>query len=335
MAKIRMRQAISLAMEHEMAADSSVVFFGEDVAAAGGVFKTSEGLLDQFGPGQVRDTPISEMGFLGAGVGAAMTGLRPIVEIMFMDFLGVALDQLVTQAAKMRFLSAGQYHVPLVVRGSAGAGLGFAAQHSQSVEPWVLATPGLKVAVPSGPAAAYGLLRAAIRDDDPVLLIEPRILYGVREDFDPQATSYPLGRGRVVRPGTEITVVALGAGVTTATAAFETDDSRAEVIDLLSLSPWDKDLVSESVSRTGRLAIVEEGPLTGGWGSTIAAHVGSHCFGRLRAPVLRITGPDAPVPYAEKLEALTVPSPDYVRTQIEYLLKTGELPLAWWEHNDN
>jgi acetoin:2,6-dichlorophenolindophenol oxidoreductase subunit beta len=210
MPKMRMRQAIARAIADEMADDPRVVLLGEDVAAAGGVFKTSEGLLDRFGPDRVKDTPIAEMGFLGAAVGAATAGLRPVVEIMFAEFLGVALDQLVTEAANLRYLSRGEYTVPLVVRASAGPGLGFGAQHSQTLESWLIGTPGLKVVSPSGADSAYGLLRAAIRDDDPVVFLEPRVLYGQREDVDTEREELPeLGRARVARPGRDVTVVAI------------------------------------------------------------------------------------------------------------------------------
>jgi pyruvate dehydrogenase E1 component beta subunit len=325
-----MAQAITAAMRDAMLDDPSVILIGEDVADAGGVFKTSVGLVEEFGPARVRDTPISEMGFLGAGVGAAMAGLRPIVEIMFMDFLGVALDQLVTGAAKMRFLSCGQYSVPLVVRGSAGAGLGFASQHSQSIENWVTGVAGLKVLVPSDAASAYGLLRAAIRDDDPVVVIEPRALYGVRGDLVPSDGHFQIGRARTLTQGDEITVVALGSTVLRTLNAASQLNNSVEVIDLQSLIPWDRTHVLESVERTGRLAIVEESPYTGGWGSLISAEIAAAAFGQLKAPVLRITAPDAPIPYAESLEKAVVPSEDYISEQLTYLLRNDALPQPWW-----
>ena len=333
MAKFRARQTISLALEHEMTADPRVVLMGEDVAAAGGVFKTTDGLLAKFGAERVRDTPISEMGFLGAAVGAAMTGLRPVVEIMFMDFLGVALDQLVTQAAKMHFLSGGQFRVPLVVRGSAGAGMGYAAQHSQSVEPWLLSTPGLVILIPSGPGAAYGLLRAAIRHDDPVVVIEPRSVYAVRDevDFD-DWSDYRIGTARVVKSGTDVTILAAGAAVGRAVEAADRADFSAEVIDLLSLQPWDVELITASVRRTGRLVVVEDGPYQGGWGAGIAAETAGRLFGELRSPILRITYPDVPVPYAENLEAQMIPSPDVIVDQVSTLIATAVLPQRWWTH---
>jgi pyruvate dehydrogenase E1 component beta subunit len=333
MAKVWLRQAISLAIERELAADPDVIVMGEDIAAAGGVFKATAGLVEKFGPERVRDTPISETGFLGAAVGAAMSGLRPVVEIMFMDFLGVAFDQLVTQAAKVRFLSAGQYTCPLVVRGSAGHGLGFGAQHSQHIESWALSTSGLKIAVPSGAESAYGLLRAAIRDPDPVLFLEPRSLYQTREEFDEDAAAkLELGQARIVHPGQDITVLALGAAVGIALGAADVSGYSVEVIDLMTLSPLDIGSVLESVRRTGHLATVESGPLTGGWGATVASRVGAAAFADLKAPVLRLTAPDVPVPYAEPLEALMSPTPDVVAAQIRSLIENRRTPdNNWWE----
>lgn len=330
MAKLRMRQAIATALADEMVEDETVVLLGEDVAGAGGVFKTSEGLVERFGPSRVRDTPISEMGFLGAAVGAAATGLRPVVEIMFAEFVGVALDQLVTEAAKLRYLSRGEYPVPMVVRMSAGPGLGFGAQHSQTLETWFTNTPGLKVVSPSGPRSAYALLRAAIRDDDPVVFIEPRSRYGAREEVPTGAGAVgELGRAEIIRTGGQVTVI--GFGQTVATAMEAAPELDAEVIDLATLAPWDVSTVMDSVGRTGRLAIVEANPMTGGWGADLAATVSAQAFGRLHAPVLRITCPDLPVPYSPDLEARYVPSADYVRAMVTELVTKDELPTPWWE----
>jgi pyruvate dehydrogenase E1 component beta subunit len=330
--KLRMRQAIVAAIADEMAADPSVVLLGEDVGAAGGVFKTSEGLLERFGPVRVRDTPISEMGFLGAAVGAAAAGLRPVVEIMFAEFMGVALDQLVTEAAKLRYLSRGDYTAPLVVRMSAGPGLGFGAQHSQTLEAWFAATSGLKVVSPSGARAAYGLLRAAIRDDDPVVVIEPRLLYGEREEVPTgDGAVAALGKARVITQGEDVTVVALGQTVRTALEAAGTADWSAEVIDLQTLVPWDRATVLRSAGRTGRLVTVEAGPMSGGWGTELAATAAAELFGQLKAPILRVTCPDVPVPFARALESRYVPSPDYVTRTVTALVRTNRLPRAWWE----
>ncbi len=220
--KLRMRLSIARALADEMAADPAVVLMGEDVAEAEGPFKTSEGLLEQFGPLRVRDTPISEMGFCGAALGAAATGLRPVVEIMFIEFLGVALDMLVTEAAKLRYLSGGAYTAPLVIRASVGAGLGFGTQHSQTLETWMYACPGLKLATPSGAGSAYGLLRSAIRDEDPVVILEPRVLYAEREEvtLGPDGL-IPLGVADIRRTGDDVTIVSLGQTVRTALTAAE------------------------------------------------------------------------------------------------------------------
>lgn len=330
--RLRMNQAIALAIADEMERDPSVIVFGEDVAVAEGPFKTSEGLLAKFGPDRVRDTPISETGFLGAAVGAAMTGLRPVTEIMFIEFLGVAFDQVVTEAALMHYLSGGRFKVPMVVRASVGSGLGFGCQHSQTLERWLLGTPGLKLAVASGARSAYGLTRAAIRDDNPVVLLEPRSLYGEREDVEPGEQSIiELGTAGVLRVGTDITIVTLGQTVRVGLAAATAAPWSAEVLDLRSLMPWDKEAVVESVRRTGHLVIVEENQYTGGWGTEVAAYVAAKAFGNLKAPVLRITAPDVPVPYGQELEQRFLPSPEYVTEQVSALLSTKQVPAPWWE----
>jgi pyruvate dehydrogenase E1 component beta subunit len=328
---MRMNQAITAAIADEMRADPSVVVFGEDVAVAGGPFKTSDGLLDEFGPARVRDTPISEMGFLGAAVGAACTGLRPVVEIMFIEFLGVALDQLSTEAAKFHYLSGGKVEVPMVVRASVGAGLGFGAQHSQTLETWMFATPGLKLAVPSNPQNAYGLIRSAIRDHNPVVVLEPRVLYSTRGEVvigDDQVI--PLGTADLIAAGDDVTIVSLGAMVRTVLEAVEQADWSADVIDLRTLAPWDAETVLASVARTGRLVLVEEAPRSGGWGTEVAAHVAGEGFGYLTAPITRITCPDVPVPYGKDLEVRFLPSADYVAAQVDELLATGFHPAPWW-----
>lgn len=330
--RMRLRQAVAAALADEMRADPTVLLLGEDIASAGGSFKATEGLLEEFGPLRVRDTPISEMGFLGAAVGAAATGLRPVVEIMFMEFLGVALDQLVTQAAKYHYLSGGRLSVPLVVRGSVGTGLGFGAQHSQTLEHWFTATPGLKLAVASSPANEYGLLRSAIRDDNPVVLLEPRAAYGDRGEVDrSEAGIVPLGVADIVRPGDDLTILALGQTVSVATTAAATSTTwSAEVIDLQTLIPWDRAAVLDSVRRTRRLVIVEENPHFGGWGADIAADLGAELFGELSAPIHRITSPDVPVPFNRDRERSYLPGADYVTEQIDALLSTGRVPLPWW-----
>lgn len=334
MALLRMNEAISRALADEMRADPSVLVLGEDVGAAGGVFKATEGLLEEFGPLRVRDTPISETAILGAAVGAAMAGMRPVAEMMFVEFLGVALDQVVTQAAKMRYLSSGQFSVPLVVRASAGAGLGFGAQHSQTLETWLLNTPGLKVASPSGPRSAYRVLRAAIRDPDPVVVLEPRALYFGREEFDPAAEGpSPLGAARRVREGDAVTVVALGQMVRVAAdaAGIVGDAWPVDLLDLETILPWDRGSVLESVDRTHRLIVVEENPYTGGWGADVVAHVVERGWDSLDAPPVRVTCPDVPVPFAAHLERRYLPSPEFLAKQIHALCAEGRALAPWWE----
>ena len=327
---LRMNQAIATGLRDEMRSDPTVVVWGEDVAEAEGVFKATVGLKKEFGD-RVRDTPISEMGFMGAAVGSAATGLRPVVEIMFIEFLGVALDQLVTEAAFYRYLSAGKVSVPLVVRGSVGAGLGFGAQHSQTLERWLIGTPGIKVAVPSSPRTAYGLIRSAIKDPDPVVVLEPRALYGEREDFDPSDEHVlTLGKAELRTEGDDITIVTIGNTVATGLAAAEAAEWSADVIDLLTLQPWDRELVFESVAKTGRLIVVEESPWSGGWGADIVAAVTGELFDRLEAPPVRVTTPDVPVPFSTELEKRFLPSPEEVVRQVDALLETGRSPGPWW-----
>ncbi|MGA0209950.1 MAG: alpha-ketoacid dehydrogenase subunit beta [Candidatus Nanopelagicales bacterium] len=326
-----MNQAVVAALADEMRADPAVMLMGEDIAAAGGPFKTSDGLLEEFGPLRVRDTPISEMGFTGAAVGASAMGLRPVVEIMFVEFLGVALDALVTEGAKFRYLSKGQVNCPMVVRCTIGSGLGFGSQHSQTLENWLAATPGLKVCVPSDAQSAYGLLRAAIRDEDPVAFLEPRALYAQRgEVVTGEAGIIPLGKARIVRAGASATVVTLGQTTSIALAAASQHDLDIEIVDLLSLVPWDVETVLSSVRRTGRLVVVEEAPESGGWGSEIVAAVVREAFTELTAPPFRITTPNVPVPYAKDLEARFLPGPDEVGRQITIYLETGLVPSPWW-----
>ncbi|MFA5918095.1 MAG: transketolase C-terminal domain-containing protein [Candidatus Nanopelagicaceae bacterium] len=330
MSAMRVRQAIVSALADEMRADSSVMVFGEDVAVAEGPFKTSEGLLAEFGSLRVRDTPISEMGFTGAAVGAAMLGMKPVVEIMFVEFLGVALDQLVTEAAKMRYLSNGALSVPMVVRASCGSGLGFGSQHSQTLENWFAATPGLKVVSISDAQSAYSLMRAAIQDPDPVMVLEPRILYAERGEVD-LALQMEIGKARVLREGKEFTVVSLGQMVNVAREAIAVSGVDAELIDLATVVPWDRQTVLNSVKKTGRLAVVEEAPQSGGWGSEIVATATSQIFSHLKAAPFRITTPDVPVPYSGVLESRYVPTVEDVARQLKESLVSNQTPKTWWE----
>ena len=332
MVRMRMNQAVAAALGDEMREDPDVVMFGEDVAAAGGPFKTSDGLLEEFGPLRVRDTPISEMGFLGMAVGAAASGLRPVAEIMFIEFLGVALDQVVTEAAKFHYLSNGRFTCPMVVRASIGAGLGFGCQHSQTFENWMSHAPGLKMAMVSGPQSAYGLMRSAIRDPNPVVVLEPRALYGGRGQVTTgEEGIIPLGEIAQVREGSDVTILTAGAMRRVAMAAAQaSEDWSAEVIDLQTLIPWDREGVVSAVRRTGRLVIVEESPYTSGWGTEISSYVGARLFGELKAPVLRVTCPDVPVPFGRELELRYMPNQEYVTEQIDQLMATGRVPDPWW-----
>ena len=330
------RRAILQALHDELESDPDVIVMGEDIAVAGGPFKCTEGLLETFGPRRVLDTPISEMGFLGAAVGAAATGLKPVVEMMFIEFIGVALDQLTTEATRLRYLSRGQVTVPLVVRASAGGGLGFGCQHSQMLDYWFRGVGGLKVCVVSNAQNAYGLLRSAIREPDPVVVLEPRVLYGERQELiTGEEGIVPLGQARTVMPGDDVTIVTAGAmvGVVEAAASMMSGTS-CEVIDLQTLVPWDQQAVVDSVARTGRLAVVEEGPWTAGWSNDVAAHVSAELFGELKTPVLRVTCPDIPVPHSAELERRFLPSPEYVAEQTTQLIETGRIPSPWWAREE-
>ena len=331
MAKIWIRQAVLRALDDALTDDPSVIVMGEDIAAAGGPFKVTEGLLAKHGPDRVIDTPISEMAFMGAAVGAAVCGMKPVVEMMFIEFIGVALDQLTTQAATMRFLSRGRLTTPLVVRASAGAGQGFGCQHSQMLDHWFRGTPGLKLAVTSNARTTYGLLRSAIEDPDPVVVLEPRVLYAEREEYEfDRDYRIPLGVAEIARSGTDATLVTCGAMRRVALEAAENSNASVEVIDLLTLWPWDRATVLESVSRTGRLITLEEAPAGSGWGGDVVSHVAIEAFGALKAPPHRITLPDAPVPYNGALEARFLPSASYVEEQVAALVSTNKAPLAWW-----
>ncbi len=311
MATLTYREAVTRGIAQEMARDPSVVFLGEDVAAAGGVFKTTVGLLEQFGPQRVRDTPISEQAILGATMGAAMTGLRPIAEIMFSDFLAVCWDIVANQIAKTRYMSDGQVSFPLVIRTANGGGLRFGAQHSQSVENWAMAVPGLKVVAPSTPADVIGLLAAAVRDPDPVLFFEHKGLYASKDEVPDGELVGELGRAAVLREGDDCTLVALAAMVP---RALEAADQLAQlgisatVVDVRSLVPLDTTTIFEAFSRTGRLFTVEENPRLCGWGAEVVSLVVEECFGDLDGPPIRITTPHIPLPSADSLEDAVIPS---------------------------
>ena len=325
MAQLSYREAVSAAIAQEMRLDDSIVFIGEDIAAAGGVFKTTEGLLDEFGPTRVRDTPISEQAIVGAAMGAAMTGLRPIAEIMFSDFFAVCWDIVVNQIAKTRFMSDGQCTFPLVIRCANGGGARFGAQHSQSVENWAMAIPGLKVVAPSNAADVKGLLAASIRDPDPVLFFEQKSMYGMKADVPEGEHVVPLGKAAIAREGSDVTIVALAAMVPRALKAAETLQSdhgiSAEVIDLRTLVPLDTTTIFESVSKTARLVTVEENPRLCGWGAEVSSIVAEELFYDLDGPIIRVTTPHIPLPSADTLEDAVMPSPARI---VENVLKLAD-----------
>ena len=315
MAELTYRDAVARGIAQEMERDSSVVFLGEDVAGAGGVFKATVGLFERFGPERVRDTPISEQAILGAAMGAAMTGLRPIAEIMFSDFFAVCWDIVANQIAKTRYMTNGQVSLPLVIRSGNGGGSRFGAQHSQSVESWAMAIPGLKVVAPSTPLDVVGLLAAAVRDEDPVLFFEQKSLYATKGEVPDGEIVDELGKARVLRTGRDATVVALAAMVPRALAAasrLAEEGVEATVIDLRSLVPLDVTTVAESVSSTGRLVTVEENPRLCGWGAELASIVAEECFYDLDGPIVRVTSPHVPLPAADALEDAAMPQPERI-----------------------
>jgi acetoin:2,6-dichlorophenolindophenol oxidoreductase subunit beta len=311
-AQLSYREAVAAAIAQEMERDPNVVLLGEDVAAPGGVFKATVGLLDRFGPKRVRDTPISEQAILGAAMGAAMTGLRPIAEIMFSDFLAVCWDYVANQIAKTRYMTNGQFSFPLVIRTANGGGSRFGAQHSQSVENWAMAVPGLKVVAPSCPADVKGLLAAAIRDPDPVIFFEHKSLYAVKGEVPDGEYVDELGTARVLRDGEHLTIVALAAMVPRALEAAaileRADGLSATVVDVRSLVPLDTQTIFRETTKTGRLFTVEENPRLCGWGAEVASLVMEECFYDLDQPVVRITTPHIPLPAADGLEDAILPS---------------------------
>ena len=312
---LSLREAIREALAEEMARDPSVFVMGEDVGRAGGIFMVTADLQQEFGASRVMDTPISEPGIAGLGVGAAMTGMRPVVEIMFSDFLTLALEQLVNQAAKMQYMTGGQAAVPLVVRTTVGAGRAAAAQHSQSLQAWVAHVPGLKVVMPSTPYDAKGLLKAAIRDDNPVIFFEHKMSYDLKGPVPEDDYVVPLGKADVKREGDDVTLVATSGMVQVALDAADRLDEEgisAEVIDPRSLKPLDKETILTSVCKTNRAIVVDEGHLSYGVTAEIASIIADEAFFYLDAPVKRLGALDVPVPMAPSLEFATIPSIEQV-----------------------
>jgi pyruvate/2-oxoglutarate/acetoin dehydrogenase E1 component len=306
-------EAIREALAEEMSRDPTVFMMGEDIGRAGGVFNVTAGLQDEFGKDRVMDTPISEAGFTGLGVGAALTGMRPVVEILFCDFLTLAMDQIVNQAAKLHYMTGGQAKVPLVVRTLMGAGRGAAAQHSQSLQAWVAHVPGLKVVMPSTPYDAKGLLKSAIRDDNPVIFMEDKMSYQIKGPVPTGDYTIPLGLADVKRTGTDVTLVATSSMVQVALSAADmlAQDApgiSAEVVDPRTLKPLDKETILESVKKTGRAVVIDEGHLSYGVTAEIAAIIADEAFDYLDAPVKRLGAMDVPVPMMPILEKATVPN---------------------------
>ncbi len=316
MSEIEFREAVRQALDEELERDERVFLMGEDVATAGGVFAVTPGLLERHGPERVIDTPISELAMTGAAYGAALSGKRPVLEIMFGDFLALSMDSLINQATKYWFLTGGRQSVPLVIRSVVGGGGRFGAIHSQMPVSWLMGIPGLKIAAPATPADAKGLLKSAIRDENPVIFFEHKRLYSVKGDVNGDVV--PLGRAQVVREGGDVTLVTAMKGVHDCLAAAEQlagQGVQAEVIDLRTIRPVDLDTVLASVRKTNRISVVEEGPLTGGWAGEVLALVTEHGLGDLD-DAWRITTPDSPIPYSPALEDAHLPGPERIAREV-------------------
>jgi len=313
MSEVEFRDAIKQALDEELARDDSVIFFGEDVAKPGGVFAVTGGLQETHGESRVFDTPIAELAMAGAAFGAAITGLRPVLEIMFGDFLALAMDSLVNQSAKYWYISNEQASVPLVVRSAVGAGGRFGAIHSQTPIAWFHGVPGLKIVAPSTPGDAKALLKSAIRDDNPVLFFEHKRLYSTKGEEGPE--TLPLGAANVVREGTDLTLVTAMVGVHDALKAAETVEQDVEIIDLRTIRPLDLETIKASVAKTNRLLVVEEGPSTGGWSNGVLAQVTEHAIEDLD-DAWRLTTGDAPIPYSPSLEDAFLPGAEAIAASI-------------------
>ncbi len=324
MSAVTYREAVILALADELAADERVIVIGEDVGAAGGVFKTTEGLFDRFGGARVRDTPISEQAIVGCVLGAAVMGMRPVGEIMFADFAGVCFDQIANQLAKYRYQSGAQATVPATLRMASGGSIGFGAQHSQCVENWFLNIPGIKLCLPATAADAYTILRAAVRDDDPVIVFEHKALYGrVGELADP-AGALPIGRAEVVRAGAHVTVVAaqlMRHRALEAAGVLQDEGIECEVIDPRTIAPLDVDTIAASIARTGRLACVQEAPAAGSWGQAVIAECVTTGFEMLDAAPVLVAADAVPVAYARSLEDATLPSVERITAALRELVQ--------------
>ena len=317
------RDALNQALREEMHRDESVFLMGEEVGVYQGAYKVSRGLLEEFGARRVVDTPITELGFAGVGVGAAMVGLRPVIEMMTFNFALLAVDQIVNSAAKMRYMSNGQVGVPMVVRGPGGAALQLGAQHSQAFESWYAHIPGLKVVMPATPADAKGLLKSAIRDDNPVIFIEGEMLYNTKGEVPEGEYTIPLGLADIKRPGTDVTLVCHSKTVAVALKAADqlaADGINAEVVDLRTIRPLDTETILTSVARTHRCVVVEEGWGFAGVGAQVVDTIQREIFDELDAPVLRVTGAEVPMPYNKQLEKLAKADPAKVIAAVKQVL---------------
>jgi len=323
MAVITMREALNQAMKEEMRRDPSVFLLGEEVGQYQGAYKITQGMVQEFGEWRVRDTPIAEEAIAGIAVGAAFVGMRPIAEMMTFNFSLLALDQIVNHAAKYRYMSGGQIRCPMVMRGPSGAAAQVAAQHSQAFESWFVHIPGLVVVMPSTPKDAKGLLKSAIRDDNPVIFMENEVLYNLKGEVPEEEFTIPLGLADVKRAGQDVTIVAWSRSVQYALQAAELlakDGIEAEVVDPRTLRPLDEDLIFDSVRKTNRCVVVEEGWRYAGFGAEIADRVQRECFDSLDAPVIRVTAADVPMPYSRMLEKAFLPQPEKVVAAVREVL---------------
>lgn len=323
MRKISYLMAINEALSEEMMRDKNVVLFGEDVGIFGGCFGVTQGLFNKFGPGRVKDTPISETAIIGLAVGSAATGIRPVAELMFMDFAGVAMDEILNQAAKMRYMFGGKAKLPLVIRMPYGAGISAAAQHSQSLEAWFTHIPGLKVVMPSTPYDVKGLLKSSIRDDNPVIFLEHKVLYGINGDVPEDEYLIPLGKGDVKKEGKDVTVIATGMMVHKALEAaskLEEEGISIEVVDPRALVPLDEEIILNSVKKTGRVVIAHEAPKRSGFGAEIAAIVVEKGFPYLKKEIVRVCGKDTPVPFSPPLEQYYIPQTQDIVQGIKFVM---------------
>jgi acetoin:2,6-dichlorophenolindophenol oxidoreductase subunit beta len=323
MSEVTYKQAITRAMGDALAADDDVFLLGEDVGAAGGAFKTTEGLFERFGPRRVLDTPISEQAIVGCAIGAAVQGLRPLAEIMFADFAGVCFDQIAVELAKYRYMTNGQVSLPVTIRMANGAGAGFGAQHSQAAENWFLNVPGLKIVVPGTPADAYGLLRAAVEDPDPVLYFEHKGMFNLKGELPDDPTPVALGEAEIVRPGEHVTVVAtqlMRHRALEAAALLAADGVEVELIDPRTLVPLDLETIGASIDRTNLLVVVQEAPPGGSWGASLISALMQDRFEMLDAPPLLIGTDEIPVPYAGSLEAAYLPTAERIADGIRRTL---------------